>query len=418
MKLKHFFLSLVAIVLLASCEKDAAVTGIAIDKSTSALTAVGQKDTLTATIAPSDASATITWASSNTAVATVVGNGKTAVITAVGAGTAKIVASADIFTAECTVTVTTGGGGSTGDGAGTKEKPYSVAEVITLNPQSTTEALKTGVWIKGFIVGYYNSTPNPAIVEAVAPFTDDVNIMIAATAGETDKAKMVSVQLPSGVVRTALGLKTNAANLAKSVLLFGDIMKYNNFAGLKNTVGYWFVDANTGVNPPVLPSYTTKFLDETLLTQASFDKFTGVSVDGVELWKFDSRYGAVMSGFANSASHKNEDWFVSPKIDLTGQTNVKMSFDHARGPAASIAVGIQEGWYKVYATSNYTDVATSTWVEVTGVTHGTVGWGFVTSGVLAVPISAISANTRIAFKYVSSDAASATWEVKNLVVGK
>ncbi len=135
-------------------------------------------------------------------------------------------------------------------GDGTKTKPYSVAEVITLNPQSTTEAVKTAVWIKGYIVGYYNSTPNPAVVEAVAPFTDDVNIMIAEKATETDKTKMVSVQLPAGAVRTALGLKTTPANFGKLILLYGDVMKYNTYPGLKNTVAYWFVEANTGIEPP------------------------------------------------------------------------------------------------------------------------------------------------------------------------
>ena len=135
-------------------------------------------------------------------------------------------------------------------GDGTKTKPYSVADVMILNPTSTTEAVKTGVWTKGFIVGYYNSTPNPAIVEAVAPFTDDVNIMLAATANETDKAKMLSIQLPAGAVRTALGLKTTPANFGKEILVYGDIMKYNTFPGVKNTSAYWFVAANTGIEPP------------------------------------------------------------------------------------------------------------------------------------------------------------------------
>lgn len=135
-------------------------------------------------------------------------------------------------------------------GDGTKTKPYSVAEVITLNPQSTTEAVKTAVWVKGYVVGYYNSTPNPAVVEAVAPFTDDVNIMIAANATETDKTKMVSVQLPVGAVRTALGLKTTPAIFGKLILLYGDVMKYNTYPGLKNTAAYWFVEANTGIEPP------------------------------------------------------------------------------------------------------------------------------------------------------------------------
>lgn len=135
-------------------------------------------------------------------------------------------------------------------GDGTKVKPYSVTEVIALNPTSTTEAVKTAVWTKGFIVGYYNSTPNPAIVEATAPFTDDVNIMLAASATETDKTKMLSIQLPAGAVRTALGLKTTPANIGKEILVYGDIMKYNTFPGVKNTSAYWFVAANTGIEPP------------------------------------------------------------------------------------------------------------------------------------------------------------------------
>jgi hypothetical protein len=135
-------------------------------------------------------------------------------------------------------------------GDGTKAKPFSVADIIKLAPSSTTVPVKTAVWTKGFIVGYYNSTPNPAIVEAEAPFTDDVNIMIAAQAGETDKTKMLSIQLPAGAVRTALGLKTTPVNIGKEILLYGDILMYNTFPGVKNTSAYWFVAENIGIEPP------------------------------------------------------------------------------------------------------------------------------------------------------------------------
>ena len=135
-------------------------------------------------------------------------------------------------------------------GDGTKTNPYTVADVKLLNPTSTADAVKTGVWTKGFIVGYYNSTPNPAIVEAVAPFTDDVNIMLAASATETDKTKMLSIQLPAGAVRTALGLKTTPANFGKEILIYGDILMYNTFPGVKNGSAYWYVATNTGIDPP------------------------------------------------------------------------------------------------------------------------------------------------------------------------
>ncbi len=161
----------------------------------------------------------------------------------------------------------------------------------------------------------------------------------------------------------------------------------------------------------------TLVLNESFLTQESFNTFTTVSVRGDQSWHFSSLYGAMISGFANSKSNENEDWLISPAMDLSGMDNLKLSFDHARGPAGSISVGISEGWYKVFATANYTgSVLTTTWVEVTGVNHGTSSWGFVSSGELAIPASAKSATTRIAFKYICDDTQSATWEVKNVSV--
>ena len=437
-------------------------------------------------------------------------------------------------------------------GDGTKAKPFTVAQIIALNPSSTTEAVKTAVWTKGFIVGYYNSTPNPAIVEAAAPFTDDVNIMLAASATETDKTKMLSIQLPAGAVRAALGLKTTPANFGKEILIHGDILKYNTFPGVKNTNGYWFVATNTGLEPVIdtdqatgngteaspynvagakanqgsskwvegyvvgnvdgagmdmtteskfvapftiktnvliaakagetdynkcfavqLPagavrdglnlvdnaanigkkvklygslevyfgkpgikgiSYfeleggktggtkpvdtTGALFSETLLTQASFDKFSKFSVTGDQAWAFDAKYGAVMTGYANNVSSANEDWLISPAINLSGKTGLKLSFDHARGPAGSITIGVAEGYYTVWISNNYEsgNPTTAAWTEITGVVHGTAAWGYVSSGDLTIPAANLNTNAKIAFKYKSIDGASATWEVKNVVV--
>lgn len=135
-------------------------------------------------------------------------------------------------------------------GDGTKALPFSVTEIIALNPTSTTVAVKTAVWMRGYIVGYYNGTPSPSILETVAPFTDDVNIMLAKDSTETDKSKCVCIQLPAGAVRTALGLKTVSTNIKKEILVYGDVMLYNTLAGIKNTNAYWFVKANTGLEPP------------------------------------------------------------------------------------------------------------------------------------------------------------------------
>ena len=85
-------------------QKEIAITGIGLNKSTTSLTE-GESETLTATIAPSNATGdkTVKWSSSNGAVAAVDSNGK---VTAKKAGTAVITAtSSNGKSASCTVTV-------------------------------------------------------------------------------------------------------------------------------------------------------------------------------------------------------------------------------------------------------------------------------------------------------------------------
>jgi hypothetical protein len=138
------------------------------------------------------------------------------------------------------------------------------------------------------------------------------------------------------------------------------------------------------------------------------------------VWTFNSTYGATMSGYANNTSYANEDWFISPAIDLSNATNPKVTFDHARGPAGSINVGVNEGYYKVFVSTDYQsgDPTAATWTELTGVTHGTAAWGYVNAGKLIIPEACHAANCRIAFRYLSIDGASATWEIRNLIVGE
>jgi uncharacterized protein YjdB len=94
-------------------ETSRSVTGISLDKNTAKLVAAGATETLTATVAPSDAeNQAVTWTveAGKEGVVTMTPNGKQATITAVGNGTAKITVTADdksngTITAECTVTV-------------------------------------------------------------------------------------------------------------------------------------------------------------------------------------------------------------------------------------------------------------------------------------------------------------------------
>ena len=113
---------------------------------------VGQTATLTAS---TNSSATPTFSTSNGSVATVGADGK---VTALAAGTATITVSVaaveGAFTAASkTVPVTvTAGGGTSGEGNGTKDAPYTVAQALAvtnaLEPKAETASK---VYIKGII---------------------------------------------------------------------------------------------------------------------------------------------------------------------------------------------------------------------------------------------------------------------------
>ncbi|WP_159799095.1 T9SS-dependent choice-of-anchor J family protein [Flavobacterium sp. MK4S-17] len=162
----------------------------------------------------------------------------------------------------------------------------------------------------------------------------------------------------------------------------------------------------------------TTILDETLLTQESFTTFTPVSVTGYQNWYFSSSYGAVCSGYSGGQSYENEDWLVSPVMNLSEVDNAQLSFSHARGNAAVMNVGVEQGWYKVYATAAYTgDPLTTQWIELQGVNQNiTSAWQYISSGNITIPQAAKSQNSRIAFRYISSASQSATWEIKNVKV--
>ncbi|HMI07600.1 MAG TPA: T9SS type A sorting domain-containing protein [Flavobacterium sp.] len=165
-------------------------------------------------------------------------------------------------------------------------------------------------------------------------------------------------------------------------------------------------------------SAQTTILDQTLLTEGSFNAFTAFSVSGSQSWTLNSTYGAVASGYAAGQNFENEDWLVSPIMNLTQTDNVKLSFKHTRGSAAVMNVGVAQGWYTVFATSSFTgDPATTQWIELEGLNQSIpVAWQYISSGELVIPEAAKSENSRIAFRYISSATQSASWEIKNVKV--
>jgi hypothetical protein len=306
------------------------------------------------------------------------------------------------------------------EGDGTRENPYTANDVILLGIE-TSDGNK--YWVKDFIVGVVNSN-----YEYVFTSDTDVNtnIILSSNVEASNESECIPVQLPYGDVRTGLNLVDNPNNLGQEVLLYGTLEKYFRVAAVKN-VTYAEINGNSyGTDPSDTPTPpdpgTTEYFNQTLTTQDSYNTFTSYNVLGEQEWYQNSshlEYGAVISGYANNTSYANEDWFISPIIDLSGSTSPILNFEHARGPQDSMNVGVEEGYYTVWVTNDYpegADPSQERWVELPILNQPTTKWQFVSAGDLVIPAEFKTATCRIAFRYISVDGASATWEVKNVVV--
>ena len=130
--------------------------------------------------------------------------------------------------------------GLTGDG--TKENPFTIEDVMTLNNQFAGP-----YYVKAFIVGQVNGAAITTGAEFDAPFspstnTDDgtvntynTNLLVAASADVNDVAKCVPVQLPAGDLRTNFNLPENPEMDGKEVLICGTLTAYFKVPGIKNT---------------------------------------------------------------------------------------------------------------------------------------------------------------------------------------
>jgi hypothetical protein len=103
------------------------------------------------------------------------------------------------------------GGG--GDGI-TKESAFTVEQIAQ-------NVGKTGVWVTGYIVGGDLTTTG---ISFETPFGSATNLAIASSPTIRDRAKCVSVSIPTGELRDLLNLNTNPSNLGRKVYLKGTIV--------------------------------------------------------------------------------------------------------------------------------------------------------------------------------------------------
>lgn len=296
--------------------------------------------------------------------------------------------------------------------AGTKEKPYTVANV-------QAGATGTGVWVKGYIVGWIDGK---TLADGAKFNADGVtvssNVMLADAADAATTAKIIPVQLPSGEIRKAVNLQDNPANYKKEVLLKGNLVAYFGVPGLKE-VSAAVIDGKEypmgGDDQPsgdVVTSLNENFDASTDIPAGWFQK----QAAGDKAWyvrNFNENNYITMSGFKGTAPF--DQWLLSPAIDMDKVSDKTLTFDtQVNGYGATTTT------LKVYVVTDPANLATATELKATFATAPAAGADgktkyseWVKSG--NVDLAKYKGKVYIAFRYqASKDANYATWCVDNV----
>ncbi len=150
-------------------------------------------------------------------------------------------------------------------------------------------------------------------------------------------------------------------------------------------------------------------------TSGSLLPFTQVSITGDQVW-VQSTYNSVgfarISGYSGAAID-NEDWLISPAVNVSSAESVIFNFFTAKD--------FDGGTFKVMISSNFsgtyssTDIAAATWSDITSnFSFSADNFEWVSSGDYS--LSSYTNNIYIAFVYTSTTAGAATWEVDDVKI--
>ena len=164
-----------------------------------------------------------------------------------------------------------------------------------------------------------------------------------------------------------------------------------------------------------------------VILDAPFSKelapFVEVSVKGEQSWRIKHQsnkntgevydHFAFMSGHDGTTGHANEDWLISPLLDLTGVTSATLTFKQAINYATPATI---KECHQLLVSTDYKSGAPSsaTWTPVTITLPEGKGWTFMDTTV-DLPKSVLGQGAvHFAFKYTSPDGKTSSWEIKAL----
>ena len=272
----------------------------------------------------------------------------------------------------------------------------------------------TNCWVTGYIVGWVNTevsyTDLALGADFTAPATIDSNILIASRKDERDPANIATVQLPSGDVRKALNLKDND-NLGLQVSVYGSVgVKYCGQYGVKNVSEFkWGPEGNEPDPAMVLPPGAKEFQSFDFLKGTNgvvFDQGTP-SQAGFETWTLSSQYGIMASGYSSGNRYVTDAIAITPVIDLTNYTDIRMSIYQAANYFNNQATFVE-------MTSTMVREVGGEWqvLEIPYLPAGN-NFTYIDSGYIALDEYA-GKKVEIGFRYTSTSQTAGTWEIKKL----
>lgn len=288
----------------------------------------------------------------------------------------------------------------------TLEKPYTVSEAVAAGSGNE--------YVKGFIVG---SVDGKSISEGAHFSTEnavETNIILAASADETDVTKCMAIQLPSGSdIRTKLNLKNNAGNLGKEVTLYGSLENYFGQLGMKSTSFAVLDGVEIGKKSGASEDLGDLAFD---FKTNGFGQWTiddkNKPAEIASIWKADSKYGLVATGYLSTSkvNYDSESWVISPAFDLSSLSSATLKIHHAINFFSSVDVA--KGEAQVMAS----DDGGTTWsaLTLTG-WPSSLSWTFFDS-TADMSSYAGKSNIKLALKYTSTSTKAGTWEVEKISI--
>ncbi|NDP21702.1 MAG: hypothetical protein GZ091_11580 [Paludibacter sp.] len=196
--------------------------------------------------------------------------------------------------------------------------------------------------------------------------------------------------------------------------------------------GINWIKYNTTV--PTKAKYTFKsgkweYIDTDILIglTTGIGDFKAINVVGDQLWTWNSYNYMLMTGYLSTTKEyiDNEDWLVSPPMNLTRRTSPWLTFSHVGRYFGDVfpdntkmkkAITI---W--VSTTSDGKSINPSEWTQLSlpdAFYPSGADWKFISSTPISLAAYASKDNVRIAFKYLSSgaDGAAGSWEIKNVYI--